>query len=185
MHTPAQQCHVFETPAGFCGIVWSASGVAGFQLPSRTAEAAARHLRRRHPAAEPAAPLPEVAAAVAAACRYFAGEPVGFGFVRIDLRAPDPFFARAYAAARELAWGETTTYGALARALGAGPERARDVGQAMARNPVPLIVPCHRVLAAGGKLGGFSAPGGSATKARMLALEGVTLAPGGQASFGF
>jgi methylated-DNA-[protein]-cysteine S-methyltransferase len=74
-------------------------------------------------------------------------------------------------------WGHTTTYGTLAKELGAGPEVARDIGQAMARNPVALIIPCHRVLAAGGKIGGFSAPGGTATKLRMLALEGVDLEP--------
>ena len=68
-------------------------------------------------------------------------------------------------------------YGALAMELGAGPEAARDVGQAMARNPVALIIPCHRVLAAGGKIGGFSAPGGSGAKIRMLALEGVRAEP--------
>ncbi len=86
-----------------------------------------------------------------------------------------------------LGWGETTTYGALARALGAGPEAARDVGQAMAHNPVPLIIPCHRVLAAGGKLGGFSAPGGAGTKRRMLEMEGVALAAEapGQRAFAF
>ena len=90
-------------------------------------------------------------------------------------RAAGAVLRRVYAAVRRLGWGETTTYGALAKALGAGPEAARDVGQAMARNPVPLIVPCHRVLAAGGKLGGFSAPGGAAAKRRMLELEGVRL----------
>jgi methylated-DNA-[protein]-cysteine S-methyltransferase len=73
--------------------------------------------------------------------------------------------------------GHTTSYGALANELGAGPEAARDVGQAMARNPVALIIPCHRVLAAGGKIGGFSAPGGSATKIRMLALERIHVEP--------
>ena len=83
--------------------------------------------------------------------------------------------------------GPHNNHGALAKELGAGPESARDVGQAMAKNPVALIIPCHRVLAAGGKVGGFSAPGGSAAKIRMLALEGVhvELAPPAQQSFGF
>ena len=133
----------------------------------------------------PAPPPPDIAAAIAEVQRYFAGEPVDFSAVRLDLGEQDPFFTRVYAAARRLAWGRTTTYGALARDLGAGPEAARDVGQAMARNPVPLLVPCHRVLAAGNRLGGFSAPGGSATKARMLELEGVALGPPGQPSFAF
>jgi len=86
-------------------------------------------------------------------------------------------FERICAAARRVGWGHTTTYGALAKELDAGPEAARDVGQAMARNPVAVIIPCHRVLAAGGQVGGFSAPGGSAAKRRMLALEGVHLDP--------
>ncbi|WP_037170968.1 MGMT family protein, partial [Rhizobium sp. Pop5] len=92
-----------------------------------------------------------------------------------------------YAAARRVGWGHTTTYGALAKELGVGPEAARDVGQAMAKNPVALIIPCHRVLAAGGKIGGFSAPGGSSSKARMLELEGVQLGPPppAQQSLGF
>jgi methylated-DNA-[protein]-cysteine S-methyltransferase len=73
-------------------------------------------------------------------------------------------------------WGQTTTFGDVARLVGAGPQSARGVGQAMAHNPVPVIIPCHRVLAAGGKLGGFSAPGGVDTKLHMLELEGVQLA---------
>ena len=80
-------------------------------------------------------------------------------------------------------WGETTTYGTLAKAIGGGPETARDVGQAMAGNPVPLIIPCHRVLAAGGRLGGFSAPGGAVAKERMLALEGVQAGPAQRSLF--
>ena len=185
MGREASGYHVFETAAGSCGIVWSSAGIAGFRLPGASAERTARDLRRRLPGAEPAPPPPEVAAVLDAARRYFGGAPVDFTSVRLDLGPQDPFFARIYAAVRALAWGQTTTYGALARGLGAGPEAARDVGQAMARNPVPLLVPCHRVLAANGKLGGFSAPGGSAAKARMLALEGVTLAPATQPSFAF
>jgi methylated-DNA-[protein]-cysteine S-methyltransferase len=128
-----------------------------------------------------------VAEAIAAVKRYFEGEQMDFSGVRLDLGGQDPFFERIYQAARRVEWGHTTTYGALAKELGAGPEAARDVGVAMARNPVALIIPCHRVLAAGGKVGGFSAPGGSAAKKRMLALEGVRLDPPspGQQSFQF
>jgi methylated-DNA-[protein]-cysteine S-methyltransferase len=119
--------------------------------------------------------------------RYFAGEETDFSGFHLDLGDQDAFFQQIYAAARRVGWGRTTTYGTLAKELGAGPEAARDVGEAMARNPVALIIPCHRVLAAGGKVGGFSAPGGSATKIRMLALEGVRLEPPqpAQRSFGF
>jgi methylated-DNA-[protein]-cysteine S-methyltransferase len=107
--------------------------------------------------------------------RYFDGEKVDFSAIPLDFGSQDPFFARVYSEVRKLGWGETTTYGAVAQVLGAPPQAARDVGQAMASNPMPLIVPCHRVLAAGGKLGGFSAPGGSNSKARMLELEGVSV----------
>jgi methylated-DNA-[protein]-cysteine S-methyltransferase len=179
--------HVFETAAGFCGIAWSAVGIARFQLPTRRAESTERLLRRRVANAEPGTPPPAVAEAIAAVRRYFAGERTDFSSLELDLGGQDALFARIYAAARRVGWGETTTYGALAKALGAGPEAARDVGQAMARNPVALFIPCHRVLAAGGKVGGFSAPGGAASKRRMLELEGVRLDPPepAQRSFGF
>ena len=164
--------HVFETAAGFCAIAWSEAGIVRFHLPSSTAEATESSLRRRLATAEVATPPAEVMAVVAAAKRYFAGEQVDFSNVSLDLGAQDEFFMKIYAAARRIGWGQTTTYGSLARELGAGPEAAREVGQAMARNPVPLIIPCHRVLAAGGKIGGFSAPGGSTAKQRMLEMEG-------------
>jgi len=167
----------FETTAGFCAIAWNDTGVTRFQLPTRTAEATERNLRRRLPCATPGTPPPHVASVIAAAQRYFAGEQVDFSDVRLDLDGQGEFFQRIYAALRRVGWGRTTTYGTLAKELGAGPEAARDVGEAMARNPAPLIIPCHRVLAAGGKVGGFSAPGGTATKLRMLELEGVRIGP--------
>ena len=178
---------VFETASGFCGIAWNNMGITRFQLPTRSAEATERILRRRVPGAEPGAPTLEVAEAVAAVKRYFEGEETDFSSCKLDLGEQDPFFVRIYAAARRVGWGQTTTYGTLARELGAGPEAARDVGQAMANNPVALIIPCHRVLAAGGKVGGFSAPGGSTAKARMLELEGVDVEPPrpAQRSFAF
>jgi methylated-DNA-[protein]-cysteine S-methyltransferase len=178
---------IFETAGGFCGIAWSNVGITRFQLPTKSAEATERLLLRRVPDAEPSAPTPEVAEAVAAVQRYFAGEETDFSGIKLDLGDQEPFFMQVYAAARRVGWGRTTTYGTLAKELGAGPEAARDVGQAMARNPVALIIPCHRVLAAGGKVGGFSAPGGSAAKVRMLELEGVRVEPprSAQRSFGF
>ena len=173
MSAPKQHFRVFETAHGFCGVAWSDAGITAFRLPVNTPEAAERLLRCRVTDAEPGAPPAEVVEAISAAQAYFEGEEVDFSRLRLDLGAQGELFDRIYAVVRGLRWGETTTYGALARALGVGPEAARDVGQAMARNPVPLIIPCHRVLAAGGKIGGFSAPGGAASKARMLELEGV------------
>jgi methylated-DNA-[protein]-cysteine S-methyltransferase len=177
MSEAAQRYHVFETAMGFCGIAWSDVGIARFQLPTKTAEATDRLMLRRAPGAELGIPPGDVAAVIEAAKRYFAGEEMDFTSVRVDLAGQDAFFAQIYGALRQVGWGRTTTYGALAKEVGAGREAARDVGEAMAKNPAPLIIPCHRVLAAGGKIGGFSAPGGSKTKARMLELEGVRVGP--------
>jgi methylated-DNA-[protein]-cysteine S-methyltransferase len=173
----AQHYHVFDSAAGFCAIAWSDLGVTRFTLPTSSAEAAGRLMRRRVKDASTGEPTGEIVAAVDAARRYFQGEETDFAFVRVDLGEADAFFRRIYEAARRIGWGRSTTYGALAKEIGAGSEAARDVGRAMATNPAPLIIPCHRVLAAGGRIGGFSAPGGSKTKARMLEMEGVCVGP--------
>jgi methylated-DNA-[protein]-cysteine S-methyltransferase len=168
---------LFDTAGGVCAIAWNDVGITRFQLPARTADATEPNLLRRTPGAEPGDPPPSVRDAIAAAQRYFEGERIDFSGLRLDLAEQDEFFRQIYAAARGIGWGDTTTYGTLAKQLGQGPEAARDVGQAMAKNPVPLIIPCHRVLAAGGKIGGFSAPGGAVAKLQMLRLEGVDLEP--------
>ncbi len=168
---------VFETEAGFCAIGWTEAGIARFALPDGSAQAAERNILRKFPAARAATPTPAIARAIDAAQRYFAGAEVDFTDLALDLDGQEEFFSRIYAALRNVGYGKTTTYGALAKELGAGPEAARAVGQAMATNPIPLIIPCHRVLAAGNKVGGFSAPGGSDSKVKMLALEGVDLSP--------
>ena len=183
--------HLFETAYGHVALAWNARGVTGFRLPASSPEESRGSLLRRLPDAVEADPSGRVAPLIEAIRRYFNGERIDFADVPLDLGRQDPLFARIYDLVRGFGWGETTTYGAIAKALGEGPEVARDVGQAMARNPIPLIVPCHRVLAAGGRIGGFSAPGGSSAKARMLALEGVRPEPDApvkftaQASFGF
>jgi len=174
MIDPVRHHHVFETAAGFAAIGWSADHIVRFRLPAPTRAETEVAIGRGSVAAEPS---PVVRAVIDRACRYFAGERVDFSDIGVDLGRQEPFFADVYALVRRLGWGETTTYGAVAAALGAGPAAAQAVGQAMARNPVPLIVPCHRVTAAGGRIGGFSAPGGSVSKARMLEMEGVSLAP--------
>lgn len=168
---------IFETAAGWCGIVWTEKGIARFQLPVSDEGGAERLLMRRMPDARRADPSPWIEETIAAARRYFVGERTEFFDTRLDFTPQDGFFAQVYDRVRRLGWGETTTYGGVAKALGAGPEAARDVGQAMANNPIPLIIPCHRVLAAGNRIGGFSAPGGSDSKRRMLEMEGVELAP--------
>ena len=167
----------FEAASGHCGIAWNGAGITCFRLPAHSREMAERTMQRRAPDATPAPATPTVAEAVAAVQRYFEGKQTDFSDVVLDLSDQSELYRRIYVAARNIGWGRTTTYGALAKEIGAGPEAAREVGQAMAKNPVALIIPCHRVLASGSKLGGFSAPGGSLSKMRMLALEGVQLEP--------
>lgn len=172
-------CHyqILETAAGWCGIAWNEAGIVRFTLPTSSEASAERLMLRRMPEITRAEPPAEIEKTVADVQRYFAGEEIDFSDARLDLGQQDAFSAKVYDLVRQLGWGEATTYGAVAKQLGAGPEAARDVGQAMANNPIPLIVPCHRVLAAGRKIGGFSAPGGSETKRRMLEMEGVEVTP--------
>jgi methylated-DNA-[protein]-cysteine S-methyltransferase len=118
---------IFETASGFCGIAWNNVGITRFQLPTRSAEATERTLLRRMPGAEPGVPTPEVVEAVAAVKRYFEGEETDFSSFKLDLGEQDPFFERTYAAARQVGWGRTTTYGILAKELGAGPEDAAPI----------------------------------------------------------
>ena len=181
----APRYRLIETAHGVAAIAWQGQGIVRFRLPGSTADAIERALLRSLPGALPGEPPPAIAATIAAARRYFGGERIDFSGVRVDLGEQSDFFSQVYARVRRLDWGETTTYGAVARDLGAGPEAARAVGQAMASNPIPLIIPCHRVLAAGGKVGGFSAPGGATSKMKMLASEGIDLRPPEPAQQGF
>jgi len=183
----ADRYAIFETRAGFCGIAWSECGITRFQLPTGNATATERLLLRRMSGGKAAEPTCDIARVIEAVRCYFDGNKVDFSDLTLDLTGQDDLFRQIYALARRLTWGQTTTYGALAKEIDADPRLARDVGQAMARNPIPLIIPCHRVLAAGGKVGGFSAPGGAASKVRMLQLEGIAMAPAppAQASLGF
>ncbi len=167
--------HVFETEGGFCGIAWTADGIVRFQLPTPEHDATERLLVRKLSHASPAEPPVDVAATIADVKRYFSGDSVDFSSTRLDLSGQDDFFRDIYDALRRIGYGQTTTYGDLAKAVGSDVQAARSVGVAMARNPVALIIPCHRCLAAGGKLGGFSAPGGEFSKVKMLELEGVAL----------
>ena len=175
MAEKAQTYHIFETAGGYCGIAWNDIGITRFQLPAQSADATERNVLRRVPGADPGAPTLAISAVITAVRRYFDGEVIDFSDVALDLDSQDEFFRQIYHALRRVGWGHTTTYGSLAKELGAGPQAARDVGQAMAQNPVPLIIPCHRVLAAGGKPGGFSANGGVTTKLKMLAIEGAVV----------
>jgi methylated-DNA-[protein]-cysteine S-methyltransferase len=169
--TSEQHC-LFDTAIGPCGVAWSPRGLTRVQLPEADRDATLRRLRRGP--AQPATDRlpPAVEQAIARIGNYLAGERVDFAGVALDLTGIGAFHRKVYDAARRIGWGETATYGELARQVGA-PGAARAVGQALGRNPLPIIVPCHRILAAGGKVGGFSAFGGTATKQRLLALEGL------------
>jgi methylated-DNA-[protein]-cysteine S-methyltransferase len=183
--------HLFETQIGWIGIAWSDAGLARLQLPERDRAATLRRLqatlpRRGQPAEVVEVPPQEIASIVARLTRYAAGEAVDLSSIPVDLAGADEFRLAIYDAARRLGFGEVTTYGELAARAG-HPGMARETGQALSANPVPLVVPCHRILAAGGAIGGFSAPGGSATKLRLLEMEGVHVGPPppAQASFAF
>jgi methylated-DNA-[protein]-cysteine S-methyltransferase len=165
---------LFETAIGACGVAWSDRGVTRLQLPERSRSATERRLRGRGANASAGVPPAAVSAAIRLLERYFAGEQVDLSGVALDLSGVSPFHRKIYDAARALAWGKTATYGELAQQVGSR-DAARAVGQAMGKNAVPIIIPCHRVLAAGGKIGGFSAHGGTSTKQRLLTLEGVHL----------
>jgi methylated-DNA-[protein]-cysteine S-methyltransferase len=168
--------HVFDTAIGPCGVAWNARGLTGVQLPEADAAATEKRLVAKVGSAGAAEPPAWIAALIADIRRYLAGERVDFSAIAVDLAGVDEFRRRLYEALREVGFGRTTTYGELAKGLGSTDwEGARDVGEAMGRNPMPLVVPCHRVLAAGGKFGGFSAYGGVMTKKKLLALEGVHL----------
>lgn len=161
---------LFATPIGACGIAWSERGIVALQLPEATRTGTSARLLRHRPDAREAEPPPSVRAAIDAIVALLQGEAVDLGDVELDETGIPEFQRRVYAAARDIAPGATLTYGEIARRLGE-PGAARAVGQALGCNPFAIIVPCHRVLAANGQIGGFSAGGGAATKRRMLAIE--------------
>lgn len=171
--TPMHYC-MFDTAIGAVGVAWSADGITRLQLPEAGRAATERRLRGRSASTAESRPPPQIARAIGAVQKYMKGDQIDFSGIKLDLAGVGAFHRSIYEALCRVGWGTTTTYGALARQAG-DPGAARAVGQAMGRNPVPVIIPCHRVLASGGKPGGFSAFGGAITKQRLLALEGVHL----------
>lgn len=163
---------LFDTTIGRCAIAWTAHGIAALQLPERDDAATVARLRRHCPDAQPASPPAPTTEAIAAIVALLQGTPRDLTGITLDQAGIPEFYQRIYAAARKIPAGSVLTYGKLARRAGE-PGAARAVGQAMGRNPFAIVVPCHRVVAAGGAIGGFSARGGAATKQRILAIEGV------------
>jgi methylated-DNA-[protein]-cysteine S-methyltransferase len=164
----------FVTAIGRCAVAWTARGIVTVWLPAMSDDALLRQVQRRHPEAEHTEPPPPVRSAVDGMTRLLGGDDVDLSDVELDLSGVPEFHRAVYAAARALPRGATATYGEVARRVGQ-PGAAQAVGQALGANPVPIVVPCHRIVAAGGRHGGFSAPGGVDTKLRMLAIEGATL----------
>jgi methylated-DNA-[protein]-cysteine S-methyltransferase len=163
---------LFDTTIGRCAIAWGPQGIVGLKLPERSDEALRARMRRHHPdAKEEAAPL-EVKAVIEDIQRLLAGEERDLSSVALDMSRVADFDKRVYTEARSIPPRETLTYGDIADRLG-DASLSRAVGQALGRNPFAIIVPCHRVIAAGGKSGGFSAVGGVETKRKLLEIEGA------------
>lgn len=163
---------LFETAIGRCGIVWNERGIAGVQLPERSDGATRNRLLRRYPTAREAVPSVTARSAIDRIVALLRGEPDDLAGVTVDLQRVSDFNRRVYEVTRSIRPGATLSYGAIAARLG-DRQLARDVAQALSENPVPIIVPCHRVLASGGKMGGYSGPGGVRTKLRLLSIEGA------------
>lgn len=163
---------LFDTAIGRCGIAWGACGVLAVQLPEARDAATRARLLRRLPGAVETSPSAQVGAAAAQIGALLCREPNDLSVIVLDMRQVPDFEHRVYEVARTIPPGATATYGELARRLG-DAAAAREVGQALGRNPFAIVVPCHRVLAVGGRPGGFSANGGIATKLRILAIEGA------------
>jgi O-6-methylguanine DNA methyltransferase len=163
---------VFDTAIGRCALVWGERGIVGVQLPERNEATTRVRLARRYPDAREHAPAGEIAEARDAIVALLSGGDRDLSDIMLDMRDLPALHARVYEIARTIGPGATLSYGEIALALG-DRTLAQAVGQALGKNPYPVIVPCHRVLASGGKIGGFSAPTGIAMKRKLLAIESV------------
>lgn len=164
---------LFDTAIGRCGVAWGEAGIVGTALPGASEDQMRRRFVERFPGTVESPPPAALEPVIAGIVALMAGEKVDLSDAPLDMSAAPPFHRRVYDLARTIPPGETMTYGEIAVALGEPREAARAVGEAMGRNPFPILMPCHRVLGAGGRPGGFSAPGGVETKLRMLEIEGA------------
>ncbi|MFV3131885.1 methylated-DNA--[protein]-cysteine S-methyltransferase [Niveispirillum sp. KHB5.9] len=174
--------HLFETPVGPCAIAWGPDGLLAVRLPATEGADLPSRMRKAVPGAEPGEPTGEAAAAIAGIRALLAGDKRDLLEIRLDMAATGPFDLAVYAIARAIPPGRTLTYGEVAKRMplhvlgDMQPHTVpRAVGQALGRNPWPIVVPCHRVMAAGGGTGGFSAPGGVDTKLTLLRIEGAVV----------
>jgi methylated-DNA-[protein]-cysteine S-methyltransferase len=171
---------LFDTAIGRCGVVWSGRGIVGVQFPETSEHATRNRLLRRFPGAVESAPPEAVGRTIDDIVALVRGERRDLSDAVLDCAAVPDFNRRVYEVARAIPAGSTLSYGEVAERLG-DRNLARDVAQALGQNQFPIIVPCHRVMAAGGKTGGFSAPGGVRTKLRLLSIERAQ--PGGPTLF--
>ncbi|MCC8941461.1 methylated-DNA--[protein]-cysteine S-methyltransferase [Bradyrhizobium sp. Arg68] len=169
-----QHYAIFDTAIGACGVVWGEHGITGTQLPMGNEEKTRKRILQRNGEVTEAVPPAEVRHAIDGMIELLAGKPNDLADISLDLGGVPDFNRSVYDIARKVPPGKTITYGDIAKQLG-GVELSRDVGQALGRNPCPIVVPCHRVLAAGNKPGGFSANGGVVTKLKMLQIEGAVV----------
>lgn len=163
---------LFDTAIGRCAIVWHGSAIIGCALPETSDERMRASLRRRFPEADEDPPPPAIAEVILSVRKLLDGESEDFAGVALKLEGLGKFEQAVLEETFRIPPGETRTYGQVAAALGS-PGASRAVGAALGRNPIPIIIPCHRVLGANGRSGGFSAPGGAETKLRMLEIEGA------------
>jgi methylated-DNA-[protein]-cysteine S-methyltransferase len=167
--------HLFDTAIGRCGIAWGPRGITAVGLPEANDRVLAARIARRTPDARTARPTDEIVAARDGILALLAGERRTLEEIRLDMDGIGEFEQGVYRVARAIPPGEILTYGDVAERLGDRRMLARAVGQALGRNPFTIVVPCHRVMAANGGTGGFSAHGGVETKLRLLAIEGAVL----------
>ena len=165
---------LFATAIGWCGIAWDEVGLVGVQLPENSDQASHARMRRRWPGGMEGEAPAAVRRVMDSVARLLQGEPVDLSAVPLNLDGLAPFNRRVYQIARGIPPGQVLTYGEVAQRLG-DPSAARAVGQALGQNPFPLLIPCHRVVAAGGRIGGLSGGAGWSTKLRLLEIEGAVL----------
>jgi len=163
---------LFDTPLGPCGLVWGEHGIRGVRFAERSEAVTRARLLRRFPGAEEASSTGEVCAARDAIIALLNGDNRDLRDLTLDMRDLPALNRQVYEIARTIAPGATLTYGEIALQLG-DRMLSQEVGKALGQNPYPIVVPCHRVLASGGKIGGFSAPTGIALKRKLLAIESV------------
>jgi methylated-DNA-[protein]-cysteine S-methyltransferase len=164
---------IFDTAIGRCGIAWNERGIVAAGLPEADDDKLRARLLRRCPGAVEQAPPPAVQRAIDGVVALITRGTADLSDIALDMDGVPSFNRQIYEITRSIPPGSTITYGEIAARLGGGPELARDVGTAMGQNPFAPIVPCHRVVAANRKAGGFSARGGVNTKLRLLAIEGA------------